>query len=110
MYQWTANNGLNQKWFLSYNGSGFYTIQNVASKLFLADVNGATNQGVSLEQNTPTHDDTQLWSITSTGSGFVIKNKATGLVCDDRNFNQNPGPALILWSPNGGSNQSWTIQ
>lgn len=110
MYQWTANGGVNQEWFLSYDGNGFYTIQNVSSKLFLTDTNGDTTLGIALRQSTPTHDATQLWSLTPSGSGFVIQNKATGLVMDDSGRNPNPGQSMILWSPNGGPNQSWGIQ
>jgi len=110
MYQWPANGGSNQEWFLSFDGSGYYTIQNVASKLFLTDTNGDATQGIAIRQSTPTHDATQLWSLSPSGSGFVIQNKATGLVMDDSGRNPNAGPSLILWSPNGGNNQSWRIQ
>ena len=110
MYQWTVNGGANQAWFFSYNGAGYYTIQNVSSKLFLTDTGGSATPGISLAQNTPTQDATQLWSLTKSGAGYVIQNKGTGLVFDDAHLNPNPGPSMILWSPNGGANQSWTIQ
>lgn len=110
MYQWIANGGLNQQWFFSYNGNGYYTVQNVSSGLFLADANGSATQGIHLAQATVTNDDTQLWSLTKSGSGYVIQNKATGLVVDDSGASKNSGANIILWRPNGGSNQSWTIQ
>lgn len=110
MYQWSSNGGPNQKWFFSNHGDGYYTIQNVASKLFLANIGAVSTSGVSLKQNTPTQDDTELWSLTATGSGFVIKNKATNLVMDDSGANPNEGPNIVLWSANGGANQSWTLQ
>lgn len=111
LYQWTPNGGRNQEWFLSSNGSGSYTIQNVSSGLFLADTtNGTPELTNNIRQLAPTQDATELWSITSTASGFVIRNQATGLVLDDSDFNTNPGPNIILWTPNGGINQSWTIQ
>ena len=107
MCQWTPNGGANQAWFLSFDGTGYYTIQNVASKLLLVDPN---TPGALVKQQTPTHDDTELWSLVPSGSGFVITNKATGLVLDDRQFNPNGGTSIMLWYANGGSNQSWTIQ
>ncbi len=111
MYQWPANSGLNQEWFLSYNGSGYYTIQNVSSKLFLADTNGQTAEFVYLQQQAPTGDATELWSLTTAADGgFVIQNKATGLVMDDAYATPNPGGSMILWPPNGGVNQTWTVQ
>ncbi len=110
LYQWQANGGANQQWFFSYNGAGYYTIQNVASKLFLADANANTALGTSATQAGPTHDDSELWSLTSTNGGFVIRNKATGLVVDDSGFNKNAGAYVVLWSANGGVNQTWSIR
>lgn len=110
MYQWTPNGGLNQQWFLSYNGNGYYTIQNVSSKLFLTD-NTAAMGLTSLRQNGPTLDNSQLWSLTPTAyGGFTIQNAATGSVFDDAYLNPQPGPSIIVYSPNGGLNQSWKIQ
>lgn len=110
MYQWAATGGLEQEWFLSYNGSGYYTIQNVWSKLFLTDVNSSNTQGILLEQALPTNDDSQLWSLTASSKGYVISNKASGLVFDDKFSTKNPGPNIILWRPDGGINQAWTVQ
>ncbi len=110
MYQWQANGGPNQKWFVSFNGRGLYTIQNVSSKLFLTDPNSSTAPGAALEQATPDNQDLQLWSLTPSGSGFVIRNKATGLVFDDFGFTTQPGPNIGLWTPNGGRNQVWSLQ
>jgi hypothetical protein len=109
MYQWPANGGFNQKWFFSFNGNGYYSIQNVMSKLFLTDPGSASSLGLSLEQNAPLNTNAQLWSLTSTSRGMVIKNKATGLVMDDSGFIKAEGAHIILWTPNGGLNQSWTL-
>ncbi len=110
LFQWSANGGLNQQWFFASNGKGSYTIQNVSSGLYLADANGNASEGIHLVQQLPTNDNTELWSLTKSGSGFVIQNKATGLVIDDSAGTKNEGASIILWQPNGGSNQSWTIQ
>lgn len=109
MYQWTLNGGLNQKWFFASDGNGSYTIQNVMSHLFLTDTNGSASP-ISLAQGLPAGDATQLWSVTPSGSGYVIKNKATGLVFDDSRGTWTPGPSIILYPPNGGLNQNWKIQ
>jgi Ricin-type beta-trefoil lectin domain-like len=109
LYQWPANGGSNQKWFFAFNGAGYYTIQNVSSKLFVTDPGASSTRGISLEQNTPLNTDAQLWSLTSTSSGIVITNKATGLVIDDSGLTKAEGAHIILWTPNGGLNQSWTI-
>ena len=110
LFQWVANGGLNQQWFFSSNGKGYYTIQNVSSGLYLADANGNATQGIHAVQQTATNDDTELWSLTKSGSGYVIQNKATGLVLDDSAGTKNSGASIILWRPNGGTNQSWALQ
>ena len=110
MYQWTRNGGANQEWFFSFNGQGYYTIQNVSSGLFLTDANGTATPGLSLQQGTPLNNTTQLWSLTRSGTNYILRNAATGLVIDDSGFNPNPGQSIILWTANGGSNQSWKIQ
>jgi Ricin-type beta-trefoil lectin domain-like len=109
MYQWAANGQVNQKWFFSFNGQGYYTIQNVSSKLFLTSPGSRNSAGSSLEQATPLNTDAQLWSLTSTATGIVIRNKATGLVMDDIGFTKRAGANIIVWTVNGGINQSWKI-
>jgi len=42
--------------------------------------------------------------------GYVIKNKATGLVFDDKDFTKTAGANIILWPANGRLNQDWTLQ
>ncbi len=110
MIQWRGHGGVNQEWFFSYDGNGYYTIQNVGSKLFLTDTNGDATPGIASRQSTPTHDATQLWSLSGTSSGFVIQNKATGLVMDDSGSSRTPGTGVVLSTPSGGANQSWTMR
>lgn len=110
MSQSQADQGLSQSWFVSYNGDGYYTIQNVSSELFLTDPNSSATEGLSLEQASATHDDSQLWSLQPSGGGYAIANRATGLVLDDRGLTLAEGSHIILWRPNGGSNQTWTLE
>ena len=110
MYQWTSNGKVNQAWFFSYNGNGFYTIQNALSKLFLTGKSGSGAQGSHIVQEPAANDATQLWSLTQAATGYVLQNQSTGLVLDDAGRNPNPGESMILWTPNGGTNQSWTLQ
>jgi hypothetical protein len=110
IYEWPADGYLNQEWFFSYNGNGYYTIQNAYSKLLLTDPNGAIKEGTSLEQSVPTYDDSQLWSVTASGTGYLIRNKASGLVLDDAGWSKSSGPNVILWQQDGGSNQTWVLE
>jgi len=110
IWQYQANGHPEEKWFLSFNGKGFYTIQNVASKLFLTDPNSLKTPGAPLEQGLPNNEDSQLWSLTKSASGFVIKNKLTGLIIDDLNKITTYGPHIGLWIANGGADEIWTLQ
>ncbi len=96
----------NALWFFSTNGDGFYTIQNVSTKLFLTDLAGSS--GDTLEQSPTAHDGAQLWSLNSTASGYVIQNQASGLVLDA--VNATAGPNLTLTTANSTTNQAWKIQ
>ena len=112
MIQWTLNQGPNQSWFFSFQGNGSYTIQNADSGLYLSDPSGEGTPGTPLEQNTRIYDDTQLWALVTSGSGYSIQNKATGLVVDDAGFSSVKGTGMILWplkSANSRANQIWLI-
>lgn len=105
--QAATNNGPDQNWSFTWNGSGYYTIQNVLSKLYLT---GASTQNGAVTQETASNGDNQLWALQGSGSAYVVVNKATGLAMDDPAFSVTAGTGLILWAPNGGVNQAWLIQ
>lgn len=107
MIEWGSNGGANQHWQFSSNGSGYYSIQNVSSGMYLTSP-GSGGQG--LQQQSGNGSDSQLWSVKSSGSGYTIQNKATGLVIDDPAYSTTQGTGIIVWSANGGANQTWTIQ
>jgi hypothetical protein len=110
IWQYPPDGVLEQKWFLSFNGSGFYTIQNVASKLFLTDPNRPPTPGEPLEQEAPDNSDNQLWSLTASGSGYILTNKLSGLVIDDLNANPASGANIGLATRTNAADQVWTIQ
>jgi hypothetical protein len=110
IWQYIPESTLNQKWFLSFNGSGYYAIQNVASKLFLTDPNSPPTPGESLEQEIPDNSDNQLWSLTASGSGYILTNKLSGLVIDDLNANPASGANIGLATRTNAADQVWTIQ
>lgn len=107
MIQWTSNGGQNQAWSFVWDGSGYYTIQNMLSKLYLTS--GASGNS-PLTQQALGNNATQLWSLKTSGSNYVLINKATGLAIDDPAYSKTTGTGLILWSPNGGVNQNWQIK
>jgi len=108
--EFIPNGGANQKWHFAIQNTGAYTIQNVSSGLYLTDPGGGTPyQAAQLQQQTSTGNASQLWVLTPSGSNWVIHNKAENVVIDDPEFSNTPGTMLIVWGPNGGANQSWSI-
>lgn len=103
--QWPANGGENQNWKFTFNGSGYYTIENAFSGLYLTD-NGRGMLFQALQAN----NDSQLWSLKLSGSNYVIVNKQTGKAADDPGFSPNQGTGILTWAVNGGTNQAWTIK
>ncbi|HEY0794990.1 MAG TPA: RICIN domain-containing protein [Acidisarcina sp.] len=110
VYQLNPSSSLNQKWFFSYNGNGYYIIQNVSSGLFLTEPNSSATPGTLLEQATPNNQDSQLWSLTRSGTGYTITNKLTKLVLDDSSHSTSSGQYIDLYTPNGGASQVWNLQ
>jgi hypothetical protein len=103
--QWAENGGANQKWRFTVNSSGFYTIQNVYNGLMLADTGG------KLALQPAASVDSQLWTVSSLGSGlYTFANKATGRVADDAGVSNQQGNLMITWPANNGTNQNWSVK
>ena len=110
MIQWTPDGRAEQEWIFTANGGGYYTIRNASSGLYLADPGGSRILGTKLEQQSANGSDSQLWSLSISGTGYAIHNKASGLVVDDTAFSLARGTGIELWSPTGNSNQAWLIE
>jgi hypothetical protein len=79
--------------------------------MFLTDPGSSSSSGISLEQAQPASDESQLWSLTAaSGGGYVIKNKATGLVFDVKDGTKTVGPYVVLETPDGASHQTWLLK
>lgn len=104
--QYKAYGGNYQTWFFSWQGNGYYLIQNPATGLYLSSPAGG---GVAAQHLQPAFNDTQLWQATAAPGGFVLQNKATGAVLTDPNSNPNPAGIQVLAAA-GGANQIWAVQ
>jgi hypothetical protein len=60
-------------------------------------------------QRTATHDDSQLWALIAFSGGYIIQNKASGLVIEDPRFSKSAGTGMVLYPRNNGVNQVWTF-
>lgn len=104
MQQYSPNGSSAQDWKFISDGNGGYMIQNVASKLYLTDMNGQAQQvwyGSAL---------TKHWNVTAVSGGYVLTNVGTGNVLDDGGRSLVSGNPIITWAPNGGNNQVWVIK
>ncbi len=111
--QFTPYPGQYQTWFLASQGDGYYAIQNAATGLFLSaptsGIAAASGVGTAAQHAEPSNNDDQLWSLTSTAAGFVIRNKSTDAVLGNPDSTPNPA-GIELQKPSSGMNQSWSIQ
>ncbi len=91
-----------ETWFFSWQGNGYYLIQNPATGLYLS------SSGVLARHLPASFDDTQLWQVAPVNGGYTLKNKATGAVLTNPNSNPNPA-GLQITASTGGANQTWAI-
>jgi hypothetical protein len=95
------------QWVVTYAGSGYYTVHNVASGLYLT---GNATQGGALVQRPSNSQAGQLWQPIQSGGGYVLVNKATGLDINDPGSSRNSGNGMIMYSQDAGTNSVWLLQ
>lgn len=98
----------------STGGTGFnpatnYKIVNRNSGLTLEIVGGSTTEGATIDQNTYTGSNNQLWKLTAVGSNYTITNVNSAMVLDDLNKATANGSPIGQWPGNGSTNQQWSI-
>jgi hypothetical protein len=101
--------GRDEMWQFTYNGAGFYTIRSINSGLYLEDYQSTATSGTPLYQDNADGAADQLWSLTASGSSYVIANDATGLVIDDPGSSTAAGTNLDISTAAGGTNQNWNF-
>jgi hypothetical protein len=99
--------GTASQWVLNYAGSGYYTIQNVASGLYLT---GSAAQGGALVQEPANSQTSQLWQPIQSGGGYVFVNESTGRDINDPGLSNSPGTGMIMYSQDAGLNSVWMLQ
>ncbi|MBG0851628.1 ricin-type beta-trefoil lectin domain protein [Streptomyces spinoverrucosus] len=101
--QYTCNGGNNQKFWFRSVGSGYHQLMVRNSSLCLTE--NAT--GVT-QQNCAGAATNQQWSVTASGSYWLIRSRATGECLDVNGASTANSAALITYTCNGGPNQQWT--
>ncbi len=107
--QYSPYGGGYQTWFLSWQGNGYYVIQNAATGLFLSAA-AAGGAATSVQHSLATFTDSELWSLSSGSSGYVIRNKATGTVLGDPGSSKAAAAIELLAATPAGANLSWAVQ
>lgn len=107
---WSSNGGGNQKWEVSSQGDGTYTLRSVLSGLLL-DVSGASaEEGANVIQWADNGGANQRWRFIAADGGFRIASALSdSLVLDVAGRSKEDGGNVIVWSPNGGANQVWEL-
>ena len=77
---WQNESATQQKFYIKYDGVGYYTIKNVNSGKLLDVVNGQTERGTNVWQWTSNSTDAQKWVISRTSDGYYnIISKVSGI-------------------------------
>lgn len=108
--QYTGNGGINQRWIFTAS-NGYYTVQNSGSKLFLSMLNSSSTKLV--QEPLPASGvapDTELWSITGTATGAVLRNKSSGLVINDPNASKGKGVGIVVAPETSASSEVWSVE
>ncbi|MGW0122062.1 family 20 glycosylhydrolase [Streptomyces sp. NPDC003327] len=105
---WALHGGANQKWTLTEQPDGSYTLTNLASGL-CADVSGGSlSAGAAVVQWTCTGNTNQRWRIAPvTGGGHTLTSVKSGLLLTTAST---ANGALVSQQPaNGSALQRWTV-
>lgn len=108
---WTYTNGGGDRFRLSVDSRGLYTIQNVNSGKYLSLYARADSFGQNVVQADPSSALAQKWIIEKSGSGYVIRSAYnTDYVLDVSGQSTANGTNIGVWTANGGANQRWTFR
>jgi len=92
-----------------FNPATNYKIVNRNSGLALEIVGSSTAAGTTIDQNTYTGSNNQLWKLTATGSSYTITNVNSSLLLDDLNKATANGSPVGQEAANSGTDQQWNI-
>ena len=109
---YTRNGTDAQRFVITREGSGFYTIKNVKSGLFLAS-SGASDlrDGVKITQQAIDWSPRTQWMIKKQGSGYLIASAAdSSIVIDVPGASNRAGTGLQVYSRNNSAAQVWSLK
>lgn len=77
---WLWNGGDNQKWNVTANGDGTYTLKNVRSGLCAEVYQNSKAAGAAIDQWACSGDANQRWTATPATGGYTLTSKSSGLL------------------------------
>jgi len=99
-----------QKWIISKQASGYFTIMNLNSGKYLDVPQGSTVAGTTLDQYRASGDNRQLWSITTAGTGnYKIINIANGLAITNHGASTTSGTPITQEAYTAATSQQWVL-
>ena len=105
---WNKNNTNAQKFRVTYDKDGYYTITAACSGHRLTVPDNSKKQGVQLCQSSPKNNLCDKWHIFSRGQGnYSIVSAYNGLNMDVCKSKSDNGTAIQCWSPNGTAAQKF---
>lgn len=97
-----------QRYVLTYDGNGYYTIKNLKSGKVLDAKNGGTSNQTNVWQYTANGSSAQKWKITKNSDNtYTITNKKSGKALDMVNGSTKNGTNIWLYTSNGSKAQKW---
>lgn len=111
VWLWTKNNTKAQKYSITYDHKGYYTIQNVNSGLVLDAKNAGTVNGTNVWQYKYNGSDAQKWAIAKHSDGtYTLINKKSGKVMDLLKGSTKNTTNIQLYSCNETAAQKWILR
>jgi hypothetical protein len=105
--QWGCNSQDNQKWRITNEGSGLYSICGKQSNKCLDTMGRAKGGDMAIwSYNTSWN---QRWTLVADGQGgWLFKNASSGFVIGVSGGSTSDGAHAVTWDQNGATDQMWT--
>lgn len=108
---WAYTNGGGDRFKLTSDSQGLYTIQNVNSGKYLSLYRRNTSYGLNVVQTASADTLAQKWIIEKDGSSYIIRSAYnTDYVLDVEGASSSDGTNIGIWTQNSGKNQRWTFR
>ena len=109
---WDWHNAAWQKWKITYDANGYYTIKNVHSGKVLDVAGASTKKGANVLcwQGKASNNLNQRWVLEKSGTGYILKSALNPkLVLDCTGNSSANGTNIGIWSANGQANQRFNF-